>query len=72
MDQPATFEAWINQLIRERFGTMSALCEAIGVSQSSFGRQIKERGTVGVEPLLALAALTNRKPGEVLRMGNRE
>ncbi len=63
---------WIEELIRERYGTWAAVAKIVGLSQSAMSRQIRT-GTLGLKPLLKLALATGEPASEVLaRAGKRD
>jgi hypothetical protein len=66
-----TLSGWIDQALRPRYGTMRAIAELIGMSESGFTRGVK-RGTLSVENLLDLARATDTQPSTVLRMAGKE
>jgi hypothetical protein len=60
---------WIEQL-RAKQGTMRAVAERIGMSESGFVRGAK-RGTLSAENLLALAETNDEPPSRVLRLAGK-
>jgi hypothetical protein len=63
----SALEEWLDQIRRTdpRYPTLSALAEAVQISPSAFGRQIKG-GSLGLEPLLRLALATGTPASVVL------
>lgn len=59
------------EVLRQRFGTVRAVAERIGISESGLVRGSKERGTLSVEHLLALAELADTPASEVLRISGK-
>lgn len=65
-----TFHDWIGKLVSERFGTQTALANAIGLQLTSFSRGAED-GTFSVVNLLKLARATDTPASEVLRLAGK-
>lgn len=63
------FETWVDEL-RARYGSMRAVAERFGMTESGFFRGVK-RGTLSVENLLDLARVTDEPPSKVLRLAGK-
>jgi plasmid maintenance system antidote protein VapI len=62
---------YIQQLVAERYTTMTRLAEAVDMSLSAFSRGIREEGTLSAENCLRLAHEVGERPGVILRLCNR-
>lgn len=61
---------WIERLVKEKYRTFSALADAIGMTDSGFGRAVKA-GTFDLENLLRLANETGESPATVMRLAGK-
>lgn len=66
-----TFQVWVEEVIRDRFGTATALAKAVGMELSPFTRGVSA-GTLNVANLLKLAKVTEERPSTVLRLAGKE
>lgn len=64
-------EAFIDELVRTRYGTAAAIAGRIGMSQSAFSRGISA-GSLSTESLLRLALETGTPASDVLRKSKKE
>jgi hypothetical protein len=65
-----TFKSWLTHIVREQFGTPTALANALDMTLISFNRGL-EAGTFSVSNLLRLAEITNTPAGTVLRLAGK-
>lgn len=65
-----TFQAWVKQLIGTRFGTATALANAVGMQLSPFTRGVAA-GTLNLVNLLKLAKVAEEHPSTVLRLARK-
>lgn len=65
-----TFQAWVAELIQQKFGTATALAAAIDMELSPFSRGIK-LGTLNLVNLLKLAKAADEQPSIVLRLAGK-
>ena len=65
-----TFQQWVATLITERFGTQTALANAIGLQLTPFTRGVAV-GTFNVMNLLRLARAAEASPSMVLRLAGK-
>jgi plasmid maintenance system antidote protein VapI len=63
---------YVQQLVENRYGTMSRLAEAIDMSLSAFSRAIKEEGSLSSENCIRLAHEVGEHPAVILRLSNRD
>jgi hypothetical protein len=70
--KPASeFAKFLDTVVADRYGTIRALAEKVGLSFSAFARGIRLQGTLGTESCLRLAAETGEAPGRILRMAGK-
>jgi hypothetical protein len=65
-----TFQAWVAELIEQRYGTATALAEKVGMKLSPFTRGVKA-GKLNLVNLLKLASVTGTPPSTVLRLAGK-
>jgi hypothetical protein len=65
-----TFQAWVEQLIAQRFGTATALARQLGMQLSPFTRGVAA-GTLNLVNLLKLAQVAEEHPSAVLRLAKK-
>ena len=65
-----TFQGWVEQVIRTRYRTATALAESIGMELSPFTRGVKA-GTLNLVNLLKLARAAEEHPSTVLRLAGK-
>lgn len=64
------FQAWLGGLVASRYGSVKALAERIGRTDSALAR-MAEGGTAGVETLLRLAKETGESPSKVFQIAGK-
>ena len=65
-----TFQAWVAELIDQRFGTATALANQIGMQLSPFTRGVA-LGKLNLVNLLKLARVADEHPSMVLRLAGK-
>jgi len=63
-------QEWVSGLVRDRYKTVARLANAIGMTDSGFGRAV-EKGTFDVENCLRLAHETNESASRVLGLAGK-
>lgn len=65
-----TFQAWVAELIKQRYGTATALAAKIDMALSPFSRGVR-LGTLNLTNLLKLAKAADEYPSTVLRLAGK-
>lgn len=65
-----TFQQFVADLISKRFGTATALADAVGMELSPFNRGVRA-GTLNLVNLLKLAQVAEEHPSTVLRLAHK-
>ncbi len=64
------FERFVQDLIRDRYGTAQAVADAVGMSLSAFARGVRH-GTLSEGNLIRLAEVAGVDPARLLRLADK-